>query len=107
MDNTQLQQQRREKDAFFKTHPQSPLTPEQQAKFTNLRYYDYNPELDITTRVEPIADGQFVTMQTTTGEVRRYKRYGTFNFMVDGQDVLSTLCGCWRRDRNLSSRALS
>ncbi|MBA3868032.1 MAG: DUF1684 domain-containing protein [Anaerolineae bacterium] len=91
MDNAKLQIQRREKDEFFRMHPQSPLTPEQQDKFTSLSYYDYNPDLDLTTTIEPIADGQFVPIQTTTGDVRRYKRYGKFSFMVDGQEVTLTL----------------
>src|SRR5436189_5862267 len=91
MDNATLQRQRREKDEFFRTHPQSPLTPEQQDKFTHLSYYDYNHELDIITTVESIADGQFVPIQTTTGDVRRYKRYGMFNFMANGQEVTLTL----------------
>lgn len=91
MDHIQLQQQRREKDQFFGSHPQSPLTPEQQAKFTHLSYYDYNPALDITTTIEPIADGRFVQIQTTTGDVRQFKRYGTFSLHVDGQDVSLTL----------------
>lgn len=91
MDNAQLQLQRREKDQFFKSHPQSPLTPDQQAKFSSLSYYDYNAELDITATIEPIADGRFVQIQTTTGDVRQFKRYGTFTFTVDGQEGSLTI----------------
>ena len=91
MDNAQLQLQRREKDQFFKSHPQSPLTPDQQAKFSSLSYYDYNAELDITATIEPIADGRFVQIQTTTGDVRQFKRYGTFTFTVDGQEASLTI----------------
>jgi uncharacterized protein len=91
MDNTKLQLERRQKDDFFRDSPQSPLTPEQQDKFTHLSYYDYNPDLDLHVTIEPIADGQFVPIQTTTGDIRRYKRYGTFNFTVDGQEVRLTL----------------
>ncbi len=82
---------RRQKDQFFKTNPQSPLTPEQQAAFTGLRYYEANPSLDLTVTVAPFADGQFVPIQTTTGDVRQYKRYGRFSFDVDGQTVELTL----------------
>ncbi len=91
MDNAQLQLQRREKDQFFKSHPQSPLTPDQQSRFSSLSYYDYNAELDITATIEPIADGRFVQIQTTTGDVRQFKRYGTFTFMVDGQEASLTI----------------
>jgi hypothetical protein len=82
---------RRQKDHFFKTHPQSPLTPEQQAIFTGLRYYDPNPDLDLKLTIPPLADGTFVTLQTTTGEPRQYKRYGRFSFTVEGQTVELTL----------------
>jgi uncharacterized protein (DUF1684 family) len=91
MNPDQLAAQRRQKDQFFKTHSQSPLTPEQQALFTSLSYYDPNPDLDLTVTIEPIADGKFVPIQTTTGEVRQYKRYGQFSFIVDGRDVQLTV----------------
>lgn len=91
MNTQQLQLQRKQKDQFFRTHPQSPLTPDQQDKFTSLRYYDYNSDLDLTVQAEAFNDGQFVPIQTTTGEIRQYKRFGQFFFTVDGQDVRLTL----------------
>jgi uncharacterized protein (DUF1684 family) len=91
MNPDHLLAERRQKDDFFKTHPQSPLTPEQQAIFTGLRYYDPNPDLDLTVTVEPFADGKFVPIQTTTGDVRQYKRYGQFTFTVEGEDVRLTM----------------
>src|SRR5262245_35733394 len=91
MNPDHLLAERRQKDDFFKTHPQSPLTLEQQAIFTGLRYYDPNPDLDLTVTVEPFADGKFVPIQTTTGDMRQYKRYGQFTFTVDGQEVRLTV----------------
>jgi uncharacterized protein (DUF1684 family) len=89
--NAALQETRRQKDEFFKKHPQSPLTPDQQARFDGLRYYDPNPALDLTLIVEPFATRDFVTIQTTTGEARQYRRWGRFNFMVEGQPAELTL----------------
>jgi uncharacterized protein len=91
MSHDRLLAERRQKDDFFRKHPQSPLTPEQQSLFTGLRYFDPNPELDLTVTVEPFADGQFVPIQTTTGDIREYKRYGQFTFTVDGQETRLTL----------------
>ncbi len=91
MNAQQSQLQRQQKDHFFKTNPQSPLTPEQQAKFTGLRYYDYNPDLDLKVKVTAFNGGQFVVIQTTTGVVRQYKRYGEFTFMVEGQEARLTV----------------
>jgi uncharacterized protein (DUF1684 family) len=82
---------RRQKDQFFKTDPQSPLTPEQQAQFTGLRYYPYNPALVLRVTAQPFADGKFVPIQTTTGDLRSYKRFGEFTFDVDGQPARLTL----------------
>ncbi len=91
MNSAQLIAARRQKDAFFKTHPQSPLTPEQRAQFDGLRYYPPNPALDLVVTVEPLAQDDWVTLQTTTGDVREYRRYGRFAFVVDGQDVQLTI----------------
>lgn len=91
MDNYRLLNERRQKDDFFKRHPQSPLTPDQQAKFTELRYYPDNRDLDLTVTVEPFADQNSIIMQTTTGDLREYKRYGQFTFTVEGQEARLTL----------------
>ena len=42
---SQLEHFRKQKDDFFGTNPQSPLTPEQQAEFEGLRYYPEAPDL--------------------------------------------------------------
>ena len=91
MNAQQLQATRQQKDDFFKRHPQSPLTPEQQASFGGLSYYDYNPDLDLRVTVEPFPQQDTVTMQTTTGDVREFTRYGQFTFTVDGQEARLTL----------------
>lgn len=83
--------QRRQKDDFFKRHPQSPLTPEQQAHFTGLSYYDPNPDLDLIVQVEPFAQREPIQMQTTTGSVQYFERYGQFTFMVEGQEARLTI----------------
>src|SRR5262245_38041540 len=91
MNAQQLQAMRQEKDDFFKRHPQSPLTPEQQANFGGLRYYDYNPDLDLRVTVEPLPQQDTVTMQSTTGDVREFTRYGQFTFTVDGEEARLTV----------------
>lgn len=87
--NPQLDAHRQNKDRFFKSHPQSPLTPEQRALFQGLRYFDYNPALRLDLKPEPLADKANVKIQTTTGETRYYVRWGTVTFSVD--DVTATL----------------
>jgi hypothetical protein len=89
--NAHLAAFRREKDDFFRTHPNAPLTKAQQAIFDGLRYYDYNPDLDLTVTVEPFARQDYVMVQTTTGDVRQYQRYGEFRFTVDGEEARLTI----------------
>jgi uncharacterized protein len=91
MDIQYLLRTRREKDEFFKQHPQSPLTSEQRPAFNGLIYYDHNPELDLRVTVEPFAEQIAVPIQTTTGDVREYIRYGEFTFMIGGQAARLTI----------------
>lgn len=82
-----LQEERREKDEYFKSHPYSPLTPEQQAFFTHLAYFDPNPTLDLTLEAEEFSPKTSVQMQTSTGEIRWYQKWGKIQFEVEGQAV--------------------
>ena len=91
MNAQQLTASRRDKDAFMKDHPQSPLSPEQQAAFDGLPYYDYNPALDLTVRVDPVEGEHEIAIETSSGDVRRYERYGRFTFTVDNQPVTLTI----------------
>lgn len=91
MDENRLLAERAEKDQFFKQSEQSPLTPEQQDRFAGLRYYPPNPALDLIVAVERVNDDQPAAIDTTTGDVRQYDRYGTFTFTVNGEAVALTI----------------
>lgn len=82
---------RREKDQFFRSSPYSPLTPEQQRTFTGLRYFPPNPELALVVAVEEFPQKTIVSMQTSTGDVQSYQRFGEFRFRVEGQQARLTL----------------
>ncbi|MEW6569089.1 MAG: DUF1684 domain-containing protein [Chloroflexota bacterium] len=82
---------RREKDEFLRTSPYSPLTPEQQRAFAGLRYFPPNPELALTVEVDEFPQKARISMQTTTGEVQTYERFGRFKFQVEGQEVRLTI----------------
>jgi len=76
---------RKQKDDFFRQSPQSPLSPQQQADFDGLRYFPENPSLDLEVEVSPFDEQETIQMQTTTGDVQTYERYGRFEIEVDGQ----------------------
>jgi len=91
MTESELAALRRQKDAMFKQGYDSPLTEEQQETFDGLRYYPFDPSLEMTVQVEPVETDRQITIQTTTGDTRTYTRYARFTFAVDGQPVTLTI----------------
>ena len=88
---TELQEFRKMKDDFFATDGQSPLTPGQKQAFKGLRYFPTNPGLILEVTVDEFPDKQQVEMQTSTGDVQVYERFGRFRFKVDGQTAELTI----------------
>jgi uncharacterized protein len=88
---TDLDEFRKMKNEFFANDGQSPLTPGQKKAFMGLKYFPPNPELELEVTVDEFTDKQQVRMQTTTGEVQVYERYGKFDFSVDGDAAELTI----------------
>lgn len=88
---TELETFRAEKDEFFASHPQSPLTAEQKKTFNGLSYFPENPALRLKVAVEEFPKREAIEMQTSTGDVQRYQKYGKFKFKVEGQEAELTI----------------
>jgi hypothetical protein len=88
---TPLDTLRKAKDGFFARDPQSPLTPEQKRSFSGLSYFPENPALSLELEVEPFAVQEEIEMQTSTGDVQQYQRYGRFRFEVEGRPAELTI----------------
>ena len=88
---SELTEFRAEKDELFRRHPQSPLTPDQRRGFTGLSYFPENDALRLEVTVEPFQEQEPMRMQTSTGGVQDYIRYGKFRFQVDGQEAELTI----------------
>lgn len=87
-----LQQFRIELDDFMQFHPQSPLDDDQRDGFTGLDYYDENPALVFVAAVDPLPDDEpVIEMETSTGDTRPFRRWGTFAFDVDGEPARLTI----------------
>ncbi len=86
-----LEQFRAEKDEFFANHPQSPLTPEQKREFSGLAYFAENADLRLEVDVEKFPEEQEIQIQTSTGQMQSYQRYGKIKFTVEGQPAELTL----------------
>ena len=90
---SELEEFRTEKDRFFKTSRQSPLTPQQKREFKGLKYFPENPALHLEVNVETFPKLERIEMQTSTGDVQTYTRFGRFTFTVEGQEVALTIYG--------------
>ena len=88
---SELDDFRRAKDDFFAHDSQSPLTREQKRTFDGLHYFPENPALNLEVPVEVFPDPQSIEMQTSTGDVQDYTRYGRLHFIVDGQPAELTI----------------
>lgn len=82
---------RQRKDDFFKRDQHSPLLPEQKEEFAGLSYYDENPALRFEVDVQEFEQQDTITMQTSTGSVQDYIRWGRFTFEVDGESAALTV----------------
>ncbi len=82
---SELEHFRREKDELFRHSEHSPLTHEQRHHFKGLNYFAENPELDLELEVEEFPEKETIQMQTTTGSVQTYERYGRVRFEVEGE----------------------
>jgi hypothetical protein len=86
-----LEEFRKMKDHFFKHDPHSPLMPEQRDRFDGLSYFPENAALRFELAVQPLAEPEKIEMQTSTGDVQAYLRFGTITFEVGGEAVELTL----------------
>jgi len=75
---------RNQKDSFFEVDHHSPLSMEQKHNFQGLSYFQENPGLRFDLEVEPFDEHNQVQMQTSTGEIKDYLKYGKFRFEVEG-----------------------
>lgn len=88
---SELTEFRRQKDEFFGSDHQSPLTHDQQHDFQGLDYYDENPDLALVLEPEIFEQPETVEMQTSTGDVARYQRWARVHFEVKGEPAELTI----------------
>jgi uncharacterized protein (DUF1684 family) len=88
---TELEQFRKMKDEFLISDAHSPLTAEQKRDFTVLSYFPENPALNLEIELEEFPEKDEIQMQTSTGDVQKYQRFGLIRFEVDGQPTELTV----------------
>lgn len=82
---------RAEKDEFFESHQHSPLTTEQKQVFQGLNYFPPDDSLRFELAIEPFEDQVEIKMQTSTGDLRDFIRYGKLTFEVEGVEAALTV----------------
>lgn len=83
---------RNEIDQFMQFHPQSPLGDAQREAFDGLAYYEVNEALVLVVSVERFAATEpMIEMETSTGDIRPYRRWGRFSFEVEGEVASLTI----------------
>lgn len=73
-----------QKDAFFREHPQSPLSTSQKHNFTGLEYYPYDPSLAFELPLIPYENPSEILMQTNSNVLKPFVRLGKIEFTVGG-----------------------
>ncbi|MCD6477495.1 MAG: DUF1684 domain-containing protein [Candidatus Aenigmarchaeota archaeon] len=81
-----LEELRREKDIFFKTHPESPIPPEDRGKFKGLSYFPINPKFRFILELREHPDKKVIHVEDTAGQIRSFLRWGEFVFTIDGKE---------------------
>ena len=85
-----LNLQRKEKDYYFQTDPDSPIPPEIRSKFPGLSYFPPDAKYRLRVRLTKLPNPEPVTLATSKGVPRPMVRYGYFDFEIDG--AMQRLC---------------
>jgi len=75
------------RDDLFRSHPQSALPQSERGSFRGLPYYDYDPRFVFTAAVRSLPHEQY-DVDTSTGGVIRFVRFGTVDLPIGTLEVL-------------------
>ncbi len=82
---TQLRENRDEKDQFLAEHRQSPIPPEERDDFDGLDYFPPDETYRVTATVTVYDDPEQIQMETSDGRTVPYNRVVAFTFEIDGE----------------------
>jgi len=78
--------ERRQKDLFFASGPQSPLPMEDRAGFEGLAYWPADPEYCYEVELHRHDEKEIIDVEDTSGQQRHMWRWGEFRFQLGGQE---------------------
>ena len=88
---SELTEFREAKDHFMGHDHHSPLTDDQKKDFHGLNYYDENQDFSLVLVPKRFDSPETIEMQTSTGDVTSYLRWGRISFEVNGEAAQMTL----------------
>lgn len=80
-----IEAERREKDHFFKEHPQSPIPWTLRERFMGLEYFPANPKHRLKVNLTRYPKPEPVVLATSKGTPRDMLKWGYFEFTIGGQ----------------------
>ena len=88
---SELTEFRLHKDMYLREDHHSPLTGAQRNTFSGLDYYEERSDLRYITALKRNEHVEVVELQTSSGDIASYLRWGTISFEVDGKEVDLTI----------------
>ncbi len=81
-----LKLKRKEKNRFFRAHPQSPIPFEEREGFKGLGYFPPDADYRFELELHEHETKEKVTMPDTSGNMQEFIRWGEFKFRINGQE---------------------
>jgi len=89
----EIEEERVEKDRFFKENPKSPLRAQDIIDFKKLDYYPIDFRYVFMGEIErnPKGRTEYINLPTSKGNFRKYVKEGKFRFSIDGREFVLTI----------------
>jgi len=81
-----IEMERRQKNLFFASYPQSPLPLEDRVAFEGLAYWPPDPEHRFEVELHRHNEKEMINVEDTGGHQRQMWRWGEFRFQLEGQE---------------------
>jgi len=80
MNKNDIYLKRKEKDMYFKSNTNSPISRVLRHKFKGLKYFDYNPKFIFKAQYSQLATQDSINISNNFGTKENYSIYGTLSF---------------------------
>ncbi len=81
-----LEKNRKDKDAFFAHHLQSPIAIDEKDNFEGLKYFTPNPKFYFELDFHEHITKETIKIQDSKENIRNLIRWGEFRFKIDGEE---------------------